>query len=124
MRKFLVHWLIAAIALYVAVKLVPGITYDGNWETLAGMAIIVGLVNAIVRPILAVLTCPLQLLTLGLFSLVLNAAMLQLAARVGQSMKVGFAVQGFGAAFLGALIVSVVSMVMQALLGSEEQGHR
>jgi putative membrane protein len=120
MRKFLLHWLVVAIALYAAVRLVPtGIAYDGGWETLAAMALIFGLVNAIIRPILVVLTCPLQILTLGLFTLVLNGAMLLLASRLAESLGVGFYVRNFGAAFWGALVVSVVSFVLN-VLGSDD----
>ena len=121
MRRFLVHWLVAAIALYVAVRLVPGISYDGAWQTLAGMALVFGFVNAVVRPILTVLTCPLQILTLGLFSLVLNAAMLLLAAEVARGLGIGFYVASFGAAFLGALVVGIVTLIMNALMGEDEQ---
>jgi len=123
-RRFLVRWLVAAIALYVAVLLVPGISYDGSWETLAGMALVFGFVNAVVRPILAILTCPLQLLTLGLFSLVLNAAMLLLAAELARGLGIGFYVESFGAAFVGALLVGVVTLVMNGLMGTDEHHER
>jgi putative membrane protein len=118
------HWLVAAIALYAAVRLVPGISYDGSWETLAGMALVFGFVNAVIRPVLAVLTCPLQLLTLGLFSLVLNAAMLLLAAELARGLGIGFYVGSFWAAFLGSLVVGVVTLVMNALMGEDEHGER
>ena len=124
MRRFLVHWLVAAIALYVAVRLVPGISYDGAWETLAAMALVFGFINAVVRPILVVLTCPLQILTLGLFSLVLNAAILLLAAEVARGLGIGFYVGSFGAAFLGALVVGIVTLVMHALMGQDEHRER
>jgi putative membrane protein len=123
MRRFLLHGLVAAIALYAAVRLVPGIAYDGGWETLAGMALIFGLLNAILRPILVLLTCPLQILTLGLFSLVLNGALLLLAANLARGLGVGFYVRDYGAAFIGALVVSIVSFVLNLLLGADEHRH-
>lgn len=124
MGKFLLRWLIIALALYAAVQLVPGIDYDGDWTTLAGMALVFGLVNAFVRPLLTLLSCPLILLTLGLFTLVINAVMLLLAARVGDLLGVRFYVQGFAAAFWGALVISVVSFVMNALVREEEPRRR
>ncbi len=123
MRRFLLHWLIAAIALYGAVRLVPGITYDGGWQTLAVMALIVGLVNAILRPILTIMTCPLQILTLGLFTLVINGALLLFAARLAETFGVGFYVQGFVAAFWGALVISVASFLMNVLIADDEHEH-
>jgi putative membrane protein len=124
MRRFLLRWLITAVALYVAVRLVPGITYDGDWATLAGMALIFGLVNALVRPLLTLLSCPLILLTLGLFILVINGAMLLLAARLGDLLGVRFYVQGFSSAFWGALVISIVSFLANLLLCEEHEHQR
>ena len=116
MPKFLLRWFVASVALYVAVRLVPGITYEGGWQTLAGMALIFGLVNAIVRPILALI-----ILTMGVFLMVLNGAMLLLASRLASILGVDFYVMGFGSAFLGALVVSVVSFLMNLFIGNEEE---
>ncbi len=121
MSKFLLRWFVASVALYVAVRLVPGITYEGGWQTLAGMALIFGLVNAIVRPILALMSCPLIILTMGVFLLVLNGAMLLLASRLASILGVDFYVMGFGSAFLGALVVSVVSLLMNLFIGNDEE---
>jgi len=121
MPKFLLRWFVASVALYVAVRLVPGITYEGGWQTLAGMALIFGLVNAIVRPILALMSCPLIILTMGVFLMVLNGAMLLLASRLASILGVDFYVMGFGSAFLGALVVSVVSFLMNLFIGNEEE---
>lgn len=124
MGKFLLRWLIAAIALYAAVQLVPGITYEGGWSTLAGMALIFGLVNAFVRPILALMSCPLIIVSMGLFLLVINGAMLLLASRLASVFAVNFFVEGFASAFLGALVVSVVSFLMNLLVADEEEDRR
>ncbi len=121
MNRFLLRLLIAALALYAAVQLVPGIHYDGDWTTLAGMALVFGLVNALVRPLLTVLSCPLIILTLGLFTLVINAAMLLLATRVASLLGVAFYVQGFVPAFWGALVVSVVRCVLNLFLHGEDE---
>nr|MBC7244891.1 phage holin family protein [Chloroflexota bacterium] len=123
MKRFLLRWLITGIALYAAVRLVPGITYEGGWQTLAGMALIFGLVNATVRPILTLLSCPLIILTMGLFILVINGAMLLLATWLADLFGVTFYVQGFGSAFVGALVISIVSFLMSLFIG-EENTHR
>ncbi len=122
MRRFLLRWLITAIALYAAVRLVPGLTYEGGWETLAAMALIFGLVNAVVRPILTLLSCPLIILTMGLFILVINGAMLLLATRMAGIFGVNFYASGYGSAFWGALVISAVSFLMNLLI--KEEGER
>ncbi len=124
MRKLLLRLLVTAIALYAAVRLVPGITYEGGWQVLAAMALIFGLVNAIVRPILSLMTCPLIILTMGLFILVINGAMLLLATRLAEVFGVSFYVEGFGSAFWGALVVSIVSFLMNLLIAGENEDRR
>jgi putative membrane protein len=116
--KLLIRWVIVAFSLFVAAWLVPGIRVEGNaWLIFAVMAVILGLVNAIVRPILAFLTCSLVIFTLGLFLLVINALMLWLASSIAVNwFHVGFYVDGFWAAFLGALIVSIVSVILSAFV--------
>jgi putative membrane protein len=120
--KLLVRWVITGLALFAAAWLVPGIIVEGDeWTVYAVMAVILALINAIVRPVLKLLTCPLIILTLGVFVLVINGFTLWLASRIAQSwFGVGYTVEGFGAAFLGGLIVSIVSVIMSALLREEE----
>lgn len=121
--KLLVRWVITGLALFAAAWLVPGIVVEGNgWAVYAVMAVILGLVNAIVRPALKLLTCPLIILTLGIFVLVINGFTLWLSSQIAQSwFNVGYYVDGFGAAFLGGLIVSVVSVILSALVKEEEK---
>ncbi|KPK72468.1 hypothetical protein AMJ87_04695 [candidate division WOR_3 bacterium SM23_60] len=116
--KLLIRWVIIALSLFVAAWLVPGIRVEGNaWLIFTVMAVILGLVNAVVRPILTLLTCSLVILTLGLFVLVINALTLWLASSIAVNwFRVGFYVDGFWAAFLGALIVSIVSLVLSAFV--------
>ncbi|KPL15070.1 MAG: hypothetical protein AMJ93_16925 [Anaerolineae bacterium SM23_84] len=122
--KFLVRWFVASVALYAAVRLVPGISYEGGWTTLAGMALIFGLVNAFVRPVLALLSCPLIILTMGVFMLVINGGMLLLASRLATFFGASFQVDGFGAAFWGALIVSIVSFLLNVFIRGEEEEEK
>ena len=119
MSKFLIRWLVGAIALYAAVRLVPGIGYDGGWSTLAAMALLFGLVNAFVRPLLTVLSCPLIIMTMGVFLLVINGMLLLLASRLAALFGVAFYVDGFGAAFWGGLVVSVASFLLNLFLRDE-----
>lgn len=119
--KLLLRWVILSFALFVAAWLVPGIRVRQDaWTAYAAMALILGLVNAVVRPFLKLLSCPLILLTLGLFVLVINGFALWLAARIALDwFGVGFYVDGFGSAFFGALIVSIVSVILNLLLKDE-----
>lgn len=118
MVKLLLRWLITSVALFVAALIVPGIRVEGNaWIVYAVMALVLGLVNAVVRPILKVLSCPLIVLTLGLFVLVINGLTLWLSSLIAVNwLGVGFYVDTFWAALLGALIVSIVSVVLSTLL--------
>lgn len=120
--KLVLRWVITSLALFVAALIVPGIRVEGNaWYVYAAMAVILGLVNAIVRPLLKFLTCPLILLTLGLFLLVINGLSLWLAAEIAQRwFNVGYYVDSFWAAFFGALIVSVVSVVLSVFIKDDK----
>jgi putative membrane protein len=121
--KLLVRWVITGLALFAAAWLVPGIVVEGNgWVVYAVMAVILGLVNAILRPLLKLLTCPLIILTLGVFVLVINGFTLWLASQIAQRwFNVGYTVNGFGAAFLGGLIVGIVSVILSALLKEDDK---
>nr|HID13103.1 phage holin family protein [Anaerolineae bacterium] len=116
--KLLIRWVITSLSLFTAAWLVPGIRVEGDaWIVYAVMAVILGLVNAIVRPVLKFLACPLIILTLGLFILVINGLTLWLASAIAVNwFHIGFYVDGFWAAFLGALIVSIVSVILSALV--------
>jgi putative membrane protein len=122
--KLIIRWAISALALFVAAWLVPGIRVDDSrgWLVYAAMAVILGLVNAIIRPILKLLTCPLILLTLGLFTLVINAVTLLLSsALANQVFGMGFYVDGFWPAFWGSIIVSAVSIVLNVVVKDEDK---
>lgn len=108
---FLLRVAINALAIVLAASILPGIEVDGVVAALAA-AVLLGLVNAFVRPVLLILTLPITLVTLGLFLLVLNGLCFWLVA----SLVKGFHVAGFGSALLGALVVSVVSWVVTALI--------
>jgi putative membrane protein len=121
MLRLLVRWLVATVAIFVAVKLLPGLRFVGPWWELALVALIFGLVNALVRPLLKLLTCPLIILTLGLFTLIINAAMLGLTAWLAEAFGIRFSVDGFWPAFWGALVISLVSFLLNLLVGEDEE---
>lgn len=116
--NLLIHWLIASFSLFIAAWLVPGIRVEGNaWGAYAIMAVILGFVNVVIRPLLQVLSLPIIVLTLGLFLLVINGLTLWIASVIAVKLfHVGFYVDGFWSALLGALIVSIVSMILSEFL--------
>jgi putative membrane protein len=122
MIKFFVRWAINAIALYVAVLVVPGIELRGDWTGILWLALISGLLNALVRPLLKFLTCPLIILTLGLFTVVINTLMLILTSQIGQALGIGLTVDGFWQALLGSLVMSIVSVILSIFLRDELKG--
>lgn len=111
MVNFIIKVIIAAVGLWLAAAIIPGIDY-GAWTTLLLAGLLLGLVNAFVRPVVTILTLPLTLVTLGLFLLVINAAMIGL---VGWLLK-DFTVAGFWPAIFAAIVTGAVSWVGQALL--------
>lgn len=121
MTKFILRLLINAIALYLAVLIVPGITLTTEMASLVWLALIFGLINALVRPLLKFLTCLLIVVTLGLFTLVINTFLFWLTSVVGQSFGIGLMISDpvWWNAFLGGLVVSIVSVVMTMILKDE-----
>ena len=120
--KLILRVVINALALGAAAWIVPGIR-AGSVTSLLLIALVFGVLNALVRPFLKLLSCPLLILTLGLFTLVLNAVMLLMTARLGQAFGIDFRVDGFWTAFLGALVVSVVSVVLSWILIDDGKRH-
>ena len=119
--NLLIRLLINALALWLATRLVDGISFDGEIAFLFVVALVFGAVNTIVKPILMVLTFPFLIVTLGLFLLVLNAAMLWLTGAISDAAGLGFHVSGFTAAFIGGLVVSVVSFVLSLMVGGDSK---
>jgi len=113
---FILRVLIVALGLWLASALVPGIQVEDGW-TLIGAALLLGIVNALVRPLIVILTLPITILTLGLFLLVINAAMLGLVA----SFFEGFVISSFWSALLGAMIVSLTGWVVSWFSGPSGQ---
>ena len=122
MTRFFLRWLINAVALYAAVALLRGngiTVIDDNWLSFIWMALILGLLNAFLRPLLYILTCLFNILTLGLFTLVINTFLFWLTGVIGATFHIGFLVDNLWAAFLGGLIVSIVSIILTMLFKDE-----
>ena len=113
---FLVRWLVNAAALWVATQIVPGVSYSGGPLPLLGVALVFGVVNAVIRPVAKILTFPIIILTLGVFALIINGLMLMLTSAVSSALGLGFHVRGFWAAFWGALVVSLVSTILSLFI--------
>jgi putative membrane protein len=118
--RFLVRLIINAIALWVATRIVSGISYEGGAQGLLAVALVFGVINAFVGPLIKLLTLPLVLLTLGLFTLIINAILLWLTSVASRSLGLGFHVQGAWAAILGAIVISIVSTVLSILLADDK----
>jgi putative membrane protein len=123
LKKFIIQMLVNAFGFFVAISILSGQGIDmqgeSNWMSFLILALIFGVVNAILRPILVVMGCPVLILTLGLGILLINTLMFYLTGLIGTRFGVGFIVDGFWPAFLGALIVSVISMFFNWVLRSE-----
>ena len=124
MTKFVLRWVINAVALYLVVLILPGIDLRSDLVSILWLALIFGLVNALFRPLIQILTCPLILLTLGLFTLVINTFLFWLTSVIGQSFGFGLTISDpvWWNAFLGGLVVSIVSVVMTLILKDELRG--
>jgi putative membrane protein len=117
MKTFLQRWLVNTVAVLVATYVVPGISYDpGDWVGLLLATLVLGILNTFIRPVLLVLSLPLVIFTLGLFTIVINAILLYF---VGSLFKT-FHVDSFGSALLGAIVISVISMFLNLLVGTNQ----
>ncbi len=118
MSAFMLRWAATALAIGVAAQVLPGIQVDGVWPAIVA-ALLLGLANATLRPVLLLLTLPLTVVTLGLFALVVNGAMLALVASVVKGVHVA----GFGSAVLGAIVISLVGSLLTWLMRPRPRVH-
>ncbi len=119
MTAFVIRWLVTTIAVLVAAHLIPGISYDG-WGALLGASLLLGIINAFVRPILLLLSLPFIIITMGLFIFVINALLLLLVSQIVPA----FQVAGFWSAFFGAIIIGLVSWILSSFFrGSDGKIH-
>ncbi|MBC8089556.1 MAG: phage holin family protein [Phycisphaerae bacterium] len=119
--NFVIRLVVNAAALWLAARFISGISYTGGWVGLVAVALVFGVINAFVRPVLSFLSMPIQFITLGLFTLVLNAFMLMLTGWAAGKLGIPFSVTAFfPPAVFGAIVVSIVSMVLSSLLTDEK----
>lgn len=125
MARFIARIVVNAIALWGAAYLIPDILFTGTEKTLVIniliVALVFGLVNAIIKPVLTLVTCPIYMLTLGLFTFIMNALMLLFTAWVAGDI---FQVNGFWAAFLGSIIISIISFFMSLFINEDKKSKR
>jgi len=123
MRSLIIRWVIVAAALILTAYIVPGITVEGNgFIVVLGMAVVLGFVNAFIRPLLTFLSCGFIVLTLGLFLLVINAVSLWLASWMAQNwFGLGFIVDGFWPAFWGSILISVISFMLSLFIKGDKK---
>lgn len=112
MIESILHIILSAGVLLLSARLVPGLKIEGFGYAVVG-ALVLGLINAVIRPLMVILTLPLTIVTLGLFLLVINALLLMLAAAIAP----GFSVRGFGSAFVASLLVSLFNLILSLLFG-------
>lgn len=120
MRWLLLRWAINALALFVTVQLIPGITFTGTLGNLVALAAIFGILNALLRPLLLLLSCPLIVLTLGAFALAINGILLWFTASVADRFDLGLALSGPWSAFFGGLMMGFVSLLAGLLVRPPE----
>lgn len=123
MTRFILRWAINAVAIFLAIRFVPGITLQSGVLSVIWLALIFGLVNALLRPLISLLTCPLIVLTLGLFTLLINTFLFWLTGQIGHLFGIGLTMNGFWPAFLGGVVVTVVSVVLTLIL-KDDMRHR
>jgi putative membrane protein len=116
-QRLLLRWLISSLGIFAAVWIVPGIQFSGPGWHIGVVALVFGLLNALLRPLIYLLTCPLVILTLGLFGLVINAVLLGLTSALADQVGISFAIDGFWPAFWGGLVISLVTTALSILAG-------
>ena len=119
MTAFVIRWLVTTVAVLIAAHLIPGVSYEG-WGALLGASLLLGIINAFVRPILLLLSLPFIIVTMGLFIFVINALLLMLVSKIVPA----FQVSGFWSAFFGSIVISLVSWLLSSFFrGSDGKIH-
>ncbi|MGE5893757.1 MAG: phage holin family protein [bacterium] len=118
MSPLLLQWTINALAIILAVKTIPGMSFHGKWWYMLIIGAIFGMINSLIRPIMRFFMYPIIILTLGIFTTLINASMLALTSLVSRVFNLGLVIDGFWPAFFGALVVSMVSAFLSWLIGS------
>ncbi len=121
MQYLFLRLMINALSLAAAIKMINGITFTGQWWKIVILAGLFGLINALIKPVVQLFTFPLIILTLGLFTLIINATMLAVTAALSETFHLGFAIGGFWPAFWGAIVISIVSTLLSWIVGQDRR---
>ncbi len=117
LRRWVLQWLITSLAIFAAFSLVPGITFSGNGYEIGIIAMIYSVINLLIRPVLTLITCPMIILTLGTFTVIINAILLLLTANFAKYLGIDFQVETFMTALIGAIVISLTTFVLNLLSG-------
>ncbi len=118
LRRYILQWLITSLAIFAAFSLVPGITFTGNGYEIGIIAMIYSVINLLIRPVLTLITCPMIILTLGMFTVIINGVLLLITADLAKFLGIDFHIETFFTALIGAVVISFTTFVLNALSGS------
>jgi putative membrane protein len=117
LRRYILQWLITSLAIFAAFSLVPGITFSGNGYEIGIIAMIYSVINLLIRPILTLITCPMIILTLGMFTVIINGVLLLITADMAKYFGIDFQIETFFTALMGAVVISLTTFVLNLLSG-------
>ena len=117
LRRWTLQWLITSLAIFAAFSLVPGISFSGNGYEIGIIAMIYSVINLLIRPVLTLITCPMIILTLGTFTVIINAVLLLLTANFAKILGIDFHVETFTTALIGAIVISLTTFLLNLLSG-------
>jgi putative membrane protein len=117
LRRWVLQWLITSLAIFAAFSLVPGITFSGNGYEIGIIAMIYSVINLLIRPVLTLITCPMIILTLGMFTVIINGVLLLITADLAKYFGIDFQIETFFTALIGAVVISLTTFVLNLLSG-------
>jgi putative membrane protein len=117
LRRYILQWLITSLAIFAAFSLVPGITFSGNGYEIGIIAMIYSVINLLIRPVLTLITCPMIILTLGMFTVIINGVLLLITADLAKFFGIDFHIETFFTALIGAVVISLTTFVLNLLSG-------
>ena len=117
LRRYVLQWLITSLAIFAAFSLVPGITFTGNGYEIGIIAMIYSVINLLIRPVLTLITCPMIILTLGMFTVIINGVLLLITADLAKYFGIDFQIETFFTALIGAVVISLTTFVLNLLSG-------
>jgi putative membrane protein len=117
LRRYVLQWMITSLAIFAAFSLVPGITFTGNGYEIGIIAMIYSVINLLIRPVLTLITCPMIILTLGMFTVIINGVLLLITADLAKYFGIDFQIETFFTALIGAVVISLTTFVLNLLSG-------